>query len=122
MITGFIEDEETIQSVSNACNNVIKIYRNTAWAAALQIDDNGDLYILGDTEKLIFTLKSNSTTIIRKVLTNDNYDEEENGYILLLNSAETDISAGTYYYNIKLQRSDGEYEPIILTNEFIIME
>lgn len=58
----------------------------------------------------------------RRVLTNDNYDEEENGYILLLNSTETDISAGTYYYNIKLQRSDGEYEPIILTNEFIIME
>lgn len=121
MITGFIEGEETIQSVSDNISR-IEIYRNTAWSTTVQINDTGDNYILGTTEKMMFIVRSGNNTILSKVLTNADYDEDENGYILFLSSAETDIAVGKYTYKVTLQRADGEYEPIIPLREFIIKE
>lgn len=102
--------------------NTIKIYKNTAYSTGVQIYDNGEVYILGNTESLIFTLKNGDTDILQKTLTSCDYDEDTNAYILSLTSSETNISVGTYYYNIKLRRADSELEPVIPKSEFIITE
>ena len=102
--------------------NTIKIYKNTAYSTGVQIYDNGEIYILGNTESLIFTLKNGDTNILQKTLTSSDHDENTNAYILSLTSSETNISVGTYYYNIKLQRADSELEPVIPKSEFIITE
>lgn len=102
--------------------NRVQIYRNTAWATAIQIENDEDFYILGSTESIIFTLKDGNTELIQKTLTSSDYDEDVKGYVLSLTSAETNIPAGTYYYNVILHRADNENEPIIPLNEFIITE
>ena len=54
--------------------NTIKIYKNTAYSTGVQIYDNGEVYILGNTESLIFTLKNGDTDILQKTLTSADYD------------------------------------------------
>lgn len=102
--------------------STINIYRNTAFSDVISITDDEEVYILGENEKLIFEVKHGRRIILQKELTSVDYDDDEGGYIISLTSAETDIEPDTYYYNIKLQRSDGEYEPVIFTNKFIIRE
>lgn len=102
--------------------NRVQIYKNTAWSTAVQIENDEDFYILGNTESIIFTLKDGDAELIQKTLTSSDYDEDVNGYVLSLTSAETNIPAGTYYYNIVLHRADNENEPVIPLNEFIITE
>ncbi len=102
--------------------NRVQIYKNTAWSTAIQIENDEDFYILGSTESIIFTLKDGDTVLIQKTLTNSDYDEDVNGYVLSLTSAETNLSAGIYYYHVILHRADNENEPIIPLNEFIITE
>ena len=103
-------------------SNKIKLYRNSAYSDIVQIKNDGEYYILGNTEKLIFTVKKDAEILIRKELTDSDYIEEENGYLLSLSSAETNIPVGTYYYNIKLKRADSEFEPVISKSKFIITE
>lgn len=102
--------------------NKIKVYKNLEWAAEIQIYDNSEIYILENTESLIFTLKDRDTDILQKNLTNSDYDQTKNAYILSLNSNETNIAVGTYYYNINLVRSDNKREPVIPKTEFVILE
>ncbi|MBQ8132906.1 MAG: BppU family phage baseplate upper protein [Clostridia bacterium] len=102
--------------------STIVIYRNTVYAAAVCIADQGEHYILGETEKLIFEVRHGENIILQKELTNAEYNDDEKGYILSLSSDETDISPGTYYYKIRLKRADGEFETVIPKKEFIIEE
>lgn len=100
----------------------ISICRGTAWSDAVTVLDDGKAYILGNTEKLVFQAKSGERILIHKELTSSDYNTDAGGYLLFLSSEQTNISPGKYYYNIKLKRADGEYEPVIFKSEFIIEE
>ena len=102
--------------------NTITIYRNSIWSDIVQIENQSELYTLGTNEKLIFVVREGEKIIIKKELIDSDYVEDENGYLLSLSSAETDISVGTYSYKLTLQRADGEYEPVIPLHTFIIKE
>ena len=102
--------------------NTITIYRNSVWSDIVQIENQSELYTLGTNEKLIFVVREGEKIIIKKELKDSNYVEDENGYLLSLSSAETDIGVGTYSYKLTLQRADGEYEPVIPLHTFIIKE
>ena len=109
-----------IQTVT--LSNKIRLYQSIAYSDIIQLKDSNEYYQLSSTEKLIFTVKNGSDIILQKELTSSDYVESENGYLLTLSSAETDIDVGTYFYNIVLQRVDGEPEPIITKTEFIVKE
>lgn len=102
--------------------NTITIYRNSIWSDIVQLENQSELYTLGPTEKLIFVVREGEKIIIKKELIDSDYVEDENGYLLSLSSAETDIGVGTYSYKLTLQRADGEYEPVIPLHTFIIKE
>lgn len=110
----------TVQEISGY--RTISICRGTAWSDAVTVLDDGETYILGNTEKLVFQAKSGERNLIHKELTNSNYDADAGGYLLFLSSSETNLSPGKYYYTIKLKRADGEYEPVIFKSNFIIEE
>jgi len=101
-------------------SNKIRLVQNTAYSDIIQVKNGEEYYQLSNAEKLIFTVKDGSYIILQKELTN--YIEDENGYLLALSSAETDIDAGVYYYNVTLLREDDEREPIITKIEFIVEE
>ena len=103
-------------------SNKIRLIQNTAYSDIIQVKNGGIYYQLSNAEKLIFAVKNGSDIILQKELTNSNYIEDENGYLLSLNSAETDIDAGIYYYNVTILREDNEREPIITKTEFIVEE
>ncbi len=81
---------------------------------------------LNEGDKLIFTVKKDYHTntkeniLISKTL--HDYDEIHGGYPFVLTPDETDISSGTYYYDIGLQCSNGEFYHITMTDEFIVKE
>lgn len=102
--------------------NKIKAYKGRIWSCLLRVKDDSEYYILGNGESLTFTLKDGENTIIQKNLTNSDYDEDENGYVLSLTSSQMNISVGTYSYYIDLCRSDGESESVIPKSQFIVIE
>lgn len=112
----------TLAVAGLAAKNTITIYRNSIWSDIVQIENQSELYTLGTNEKLIFVVREGEKIIIKKELIDSDYVEDENGYLLSLSSAETDIGVGTYSYKLTLQRADGEYEPIIPLHTFIIKE
>lgn len=81
-------------------------------------------YTLTGSEKIIFGLKKDlsqrDSYIISKVLTST--DLGEDGYELILTTADTDITPGYYYYDIALRRSTGELEPLAKCEECYIAE
>ncbi len=89
-------------------------------------NDSGIPVQLSDDDCLIFCVKkdyekNNSPNIlIRKSLYP--YDELDGSYTFMLTAEDTDIPAGTYYYDIALQCGNGEFYQIINTDEFIIKE
>jgi len=112
----------TLAVAGLAAKNTITIYRNSVWSDIVQIENQSELYTLGTNEKLIFVVREGEKIIIKKELIDSDYVEDENGYLLSLSSAETDIGVGTYSYKLTLQRADGEYEPVIPLHTFIIKE
>lgn len=112
----------TLAVAGLAAKNTITIYRNSIWSDIVQIENQSELYTLGTNEKLIFVVREGEKIIIKKELIDSDYVEDENGYLLSLSSAETDIGVGTYSYKLTLQRADGEYEPVIPLHTFIIKE
>lgn len=61
---------------------------------------------------------NNSDHVIDKTITADH--EFEGGYCFELTPEETDIPEGTYYYDIGVQRENGEFYHVCMTDEFII--
>ncbi len=103
-------------------SNTIKIQRNRAFTAEIIIKANDNsVYTLESGETLIFGVKENpdnTSCLITKEITAD--DKADAGYTLTLSSDDTDIPIKAYYYDIALQRSDGELETIIDCTDFII--
>ena len=86
-------------------------------------DDNGNTVLLTDTDKLIFTVKSslndtNEEPVIKRVMTAD--DELEGCYGFELTPEDTNKPVGKYYYDIAVQRENGELYRIMIPDMFII--
>lgn len=104
-------------------NNKIIAQRARKYSALIGIVDEstGEAYQLASGEKLVFGVKNSKETntyIFRKELTASDYDSTAGGYPLTLTTMEMDIAYGTYYYDVALQRSNGELEKVIGCTEF----
>lgn len=88
-------------------------------------DKNNNGIIISEDDKLIFSVKkslkdSNDEIVITKVFYD--YDQLEGKYPFVLSAEETDLPIGIYYYDVGLQRKNGEFYHITTTDEFIIKE
>lgn len=88
-------------------------------------DNEQNGVILDAADKLIFTvrqsLKENpGDAKIKKIITADH--EFEGGYGFELTPEETNLPIGTYYYDVGLQRENGEFYHITVPDEFIIKQ
>lgn len=102
------------------------IYQKRQYVTAVVIRNNGGYYQLTENETLIYGLKDDACGdddyIIRKELTSNDYSSEKNGYILTLSTTETYLKPGVYYYDVALQRENGELVPIIPRTEIHVVK
>lgn len=96
-------------------NDIYIIAKNDATIEIeLKDSDNND-YELADDEKLVLTVKkriNDATKIISK--------EARNG-IVTLTSAEMNINAGSYVYDITIVRADNSIETVTEYHRFVVM-
>ena len=84
-------------------------------------DHNGIL--LAENDKLIFAVKKHlyddtETPVIKKIITADR--QFEGGYCFELTPEETDLTPDTYYYDIGVQRENGEFYHVCKPCQFNI--
>lgn len=98
---------------------------STFFGRIIITDKSYNRILLTETDKLIFTVKTdlnddNKNYIIKKII---NSDRELNGeYCFELTPEETDLPAGTYFYDIGIQRKNGEFYHIDMPDEFIVKQ
>lgn len=98
----------------------MNIQQNRFCTILITIKNGNENYQLQSGEKIIFGVKAsmlNTNYILKKELTSADFDTENGGYIMTLSTAETNIDSGEYVYDVALQRSGGELEPIIDCSE-----
>ncbi len=88
-------------------------------------DTCGNGLLLTDGDRLIFSVKkslddADEKNIIHKTL--DSGDEFEGGYVFELTPEDTDIPIGKYFYDIGVQRANGEFYHATMPDEFIIKQ
>ena len=87
-------------------------------------DENGNTVILSDGDELIFSVKkslaTDSPVIIRKSVSD--YDQINGAYLFTLSADETNIPHGTYFYDIVLKLSNGEFYHVTPADQFIVKE
>ena len=83
--------------------------------------------LLSEQDKLIFSVKKSLNEddddqdyVICKVLTADN--EFQGGYVFELSPEDTNIPTGRYFYDIAIQRENGEFYHVTIPDEFIIKQ
>ena len=83
---------------------------------------NGEEYILSENDRVIFTVRrtARDDPVIRKVLTREDYADEE--LILKLDAKETELPTGDYKYDCSIEMSDGERYTFITPDDFIVKE
>lgn len=105
-------------------NNTIRIAQNRVFRTIVKVLSGDNEYCLGQNEKLIFGLKQFAYSrdyLLQKVLNYADYDIDNHGYLLTLSTEDTNLSPGSYCYDVALQRSDGELEKIIGCTDFEIV-
>jgi hypothetical protein len=99
----------------------LSIIRGTTNTLSLTIEDeNGELYKLKDSEKIIFGVKSNAENSdydICKIAT----EAVDSTYIINITPEDTaGYPFGRYYFDVGLQTADGNYYMVIPCSEFYI--
>lgn len=86
------------------------------------VDENGTSVTLESGDKLIFTVKAHYTGdhIIKKILTSDDIFEGE--YPFCITPEELDIQPGRYFYDVRLQKANGDFLPIVPKSNFDVLE
>ncbi len=105
-------------------NNIIRLAQNRAYKTGLRIKDGDEDYLLADGEQLVLGIKRfayYNGYIIRKIIPPQAYDYEVGAYIIELTTDETNLEPGAYYYDVALQRSNGELERIIGCTELEVI-
>lgn len=100
-----------------------KMVRGTTQNIAITIlNDDGTVYELQNSDKLIFGVKLNPESTeydIKKTATAEN--EQDDGYIIKLTPEDTQhLSFGRYCFDVGLQTSDGDFYMVIDCDDFMI--
>lgn len=98
----------------------MNIWQNRFCTILIAVRNGNENYQLQSGEKIILGIKAsvlNTSYLLLKELTSADFDTENGGYIATLSTAETNIDSGEYVYDVALQRSNGELEPIIGCSE-----
>ena len=106
----------------NVANRII-VRQNRHFEKMVGVRDDGADGSLAEGEKIIFGVKAAGVGkgyLIRKELTNEDYDSNAQGFLLVLSDNDTNLRPGVYYYDIARQRADGELEVIGEEAEFIV--
>lgn len=88
----------------------IKISRSNTAEVCIQLVDNvtGDIIVAETGDLLIFSVRyGKSTLVTRKQLTEDDYDPEQQGFVLMLTPEDTDFEPYKYKYDFMFTRADG---------------
>lgn len=87
----------------------IKVSRANTGDACIQLVDSetGDFIIPQEGDLLIFSVRYGREIIVRKQLTDADYDAEQNGFVLSLSSTDTDFEPYKYKYDFLFARADG---------------
>lgn len=98
---------------------------STFFGRIILSDSSGNRLLLTDEDKVIFSVKkslddADEDVMIYKVLTV--FDEFEGGYVFELSPEDTDIPIGRYFYDIGVQRANGEFYHATMPDEFIIKQ
>ena len=107
-----------------AMNNIIRLAQNRAYKTGLRIKDGDEDYILADDEQLVIGIKRfayYSGYILRKTVPPQAYDYDLGAYLIAFTTEETNLEPGTYFYDVALQRRDGELEKIIGCTELEVI-
>ena len=106
-----------------------KIPRKRLYVRKIIMKDpvTGDYLALQTGEKLIYGLKKDvcdeiEECVILKELTDSDRSSDNKGYWLQLSTQETDLPLGKYYYDIVLQRNDGELVPVVNCTEIHVVK
>lgn len=99
------------------------VYQATSYFDSIAlVDENGTSTTLSSGDKLIFTVKSHHTGnyIIKKILTAS--DIFEGTYPFGITPEELDIPPGRYFYDVRLQKANGDFLPIVPKSNFDVLE
>lgn len=119
---------ELSYSLANAIMNdgvTIQIPAGTTFSMTIKITKNGTPYRLFSGDIIAFGAKrslSETSFVIYKELTSNDYSEDDGGYVLTLDTSDTNISAMRYYYDIGLKTSTGDFYKIVPTSFLKVTE
>lgn len=104
---------------------MIVIPRSNTYFGRITLTDGTNTVLLAGTDKMIFAVKKNpddenEEVLIKKIITSDR--EIEGGYGFELTPGETDLSPGTYFYDVGIQRENGEFYHVTQPDRFIIKQ
>lgn len=97
--------------------NDIKLIRgDTARFEVEILDQSGEKYVLQEGDKLVFTVKRNTSTdevILQKQILGDTFT--------LMHDDTKDLEYRKYVYDIQLTQSNGDVTTVIPPSDFVVM-
>src|SRR5574344_2606514 len=100
-------------------NNTIQIIRGDSGGLVFDfVNPDNSKYTLQNTDKAVFSVKSDyddTVYVIQKTLSQD-------GKITFLPSDTTNLSVGSYVYDVQLTKADGQVDTVLLGKLKIIAD
>ena len=95
-------------------NNIIITQGNSAEIDITPLDEDGKPYELQEGDKVIFKVESCRKEIIRRVLTAEDWDSEQDGLIMVLNPEDTvNLPCKEYTFDCLYIFADGSAKTFI---------
>lgn len=104
----------------------MEIYQGNTNMVCIDItNEDGSEYVLQDGDVLYFTVKReailNATVLLKKKLTNNDYDEDGKLLLTLLPEDTANMNIGTYKFDCAVHLADGEFYTIIPPSNFDVI-
>lgn len=104
-------------------NNITITQGNSAEIDITPLDEEGKPYELQEGDKVIFKVESCRKEIIRRVLTAEDWDSEQNGLIMVLNPEDTvNLPCKEYTFDCLYFFADGSAKTFIDAAMFKIVK
>lgn len=89
-------------------NGDLELTQGNSWDLLLEpLYDTGDPIVPTEGDELIFTVGYGDKALIRKTLSYEDYDPEQEGFLLSLTAEETDLPPYKYSYDCMYIFEDG---------------
>lgn len=98
-------------------------YQATTFTDSISlVDENENPVELSDGDKLIFGVKAHYSAdyIVKRVFTSN--DIFKGAYSINITPEELDIPPGRYFYDVRLQKTNGDFIPIVPKSNFDVLE